>query len=253
MGYPAREVKGDIPPQRALEHGRGGGRMNAPSVPLRAGVSTYAPCGGDLGARRPFQAALVSTHAPLAGGDGAFPDIPACKAVSTHAPLAGGDHKYHPCCNRHQRFNSRPPCGGRHCRISPDRNPCQFQLTPPLRGATRARGRHDPITNSFNSRPPCGGRHQSARMATCSGVFQLTPPLRGATVASLGHAGEAGVSTHAPLAGGDRGATGTMQRTCSFNSRPPCGGRRGVKHQVLHARLFQLTPPLRGATPALRR
>ena len=124
----------------------------------------------------------------------------------------------------------------------------QFQSTPPVRGATVARRAH---TRTINE-------------------FQSTPPVRGATNRRVELGLTVDISIHAPRAGGDY--TEFMTSIChgNFNPRPPCGGRRphivqdrGGAGISIHApraggdtvrqarnllRVFQSTPPVRGAT-----
>src|SRR5690606_10875956 len=100
-----------------------------------------------------------------------------------------------------------------------------FQSTPPVRGATRV--------------PP---------YSPSSPSFQSTPPVRGATgYADLARV-ERGVSIHAPRAGSDVWQPDIYMHPSCFNPRPPCGERRSENSERANSRLFQSTPPVRGAT-----
>ena len=103
--------------------------------------------------------------------------------------------------------------------------------------------------------------------------FQSTPPARGATQGHGGRLVEIGISIHAPREGGDRcrrglSPAGTISihapreggdllvscsphGSCDFNPRPPRGGRRRITQEAGRPKLFQSTPPARGATSSL--
>ncbi len=104
-------------------------------------------------------------------------------------------------------------------------------------------------------------------------MFQSTPPARGATCVQTGRKFIGVVSIHAPRAGGDydgiksneksnsfnpRPPRGGRQRFSydsddhfGFNPRPPRGGRRRYRNRKGRTRMFQSTPPARGATEGL--
>ena len=79
--------------------------------------------------------------------------------------------------------------------------------------------------------------------------FQSTPPVRGATALARHGAAGSPISIHAPRAGGDQTWETWSIGPTHFNPRPPCGGRR-QRLLLIPAgdRLFQSTPPVRGAT-----
>ena len=56
------------------------------------------------------------------------------------------------------------------------------------------------------------------------------------------------ISIHAPREGGDVSGHHGRVRPYHFNPRPPRGGRRWCIKEVTQWRLFQSTPPARGAT-----
>jgi len=78
--------------------------------------------------------------------------------------------------------------------------------------------------------------------------FQSTPPERGATRSLEGLLLCPWVSIHAPREGSDRSWLVILSWTVCFNPRPPRGERRQQRDLNLNARLFQSTPPERGAT-----
>ena len=57
------------------------------------------------------------------------------------------------------------------------------------------------------------------------------------------------ISIHAPREGGDRRQSGLSGVGSHFNPRPPRGGRLQLSPDGTAIRLFQSTPPARGATP----
>ena len=132
-----------------------------------------------------FATCAVSTHAPLAGSDGAARGGgPSSTSVSTHAPLAGSDRSAQVVALGVPQVSTHAPLAGSDedicCEMCDE---SVFQPTLPLRGAT-ATGR-PPRTPRyrFNPRSPCGER----------------------LAAHLGRPIGRGVSTHAPLAGSDDG------------------------------------------------
>ena len=202
---------------------------------------------------------------PAVGG------VPA--VVSTHAPRAGGDRRLscHP--SSILQFQPTPPARGATCRLpgasAADRS---FQPTPPARGATRPRParrrprasfnprpprggrlrpRRSPRTSrpSFNPRPPRGGRPaRLSRRPTTWGSFNPRPPRGGRPAERMDVGRPTVVSTHAPRAGGDLdGAQERLGRAC-FNPRPPRGGRHVAPATFPPEMEFQPTPPARGAT-----
>ena len=77
-------------------------------------------------------------------------------------------------------FNPRLPCGGRQERILNNYTGNQFQSSPPLREATRAR-----------------------MLAIETALFQSTPPAREVTTRFMAAVDSLEISIHASLAGGD--------------------------------------------------
>ena len=122
-------------------------------------------------------------------------------------------------------FNSRAPCGARHCdsdTVAPS-NP--FQLTCPVRGTTTAAARN-----------------------VNSPEFQLTCPVRGTTRRNDCILDDVGISTHVPRAGHDPRRRRRLSSGLHFNSRAPCGARRLAQGWISSFTRFQLTCPVRGTT-----
>jgi len=79
-------------------------------------------------------------------------------------------------------------------------------------------------------------------------VFQSTPPERGATQGVLPATLFCQVSIHAPREGSDPVLVNTgVFKTC-FNPRPPRGERLAQTLEAINVKMFQSTPPERGAT-----
>ena len=56
------------------------------------------------------------------------------------------------------------------------------------------------------------------------------------------------ISIHAPREGGDYSALALARMVFNFNPRPPRGGRRQFLTMTMAFKIFQSTPPARGAT-----
>ena len=145
-----------------------------------------------------------------------------------------------------------------------------FQLTLPLRGATSILqtnsmklhvSTHAPLAGSdlwptppslrtlvSTHAPLAGSDSRMSARSVSTWPFQLTLPLRGATAVGELHHRADGVSTHAPLAGSDIILFFVFILPECFNSRSPCGERRGGQGCTTSSEWSQLTLPLRGAT-----
>ena len=211
--------------------------------------NSRAPCG----ARRLPHARLVNRRVfqltcPMRGTTCADHCGSCNRIISTHVPHAGHDGRVRVGISELSNFNSRAPCGARHCdsdTVAPS-NP--FQLTCPMRGTTddppAARlvsdisthvphAGHDVIAeligdtvDHFNSRAPCGARLIKEITQHILNGFQLTCPMRGTTNKFYNNIATVNISTHVPHAGHD----------CSYR-RP----------SAFHFS-FQLTCPMRGTT-----
>ena len=170
--------------------------------------------------------------------------------VSIHALRTEGDHGGISDVPQVQRFNPRPPHGGRPRR--PD--------IPWL------------LHRCFNPRPPHGGRPWPASSATRTRSFNPRPPHGGRRHYQHVLVKQRDVSIHALRTEGDRSPRPGPAKPARFNPRPPHGGRPPtVAHDARTARfnprpphggrpekygsptgvgLFQSTPSARRATSA---
>ena len=153
--------------------------------------------------REELDAAIISTHAPLAGRDSHTSYRFRRPCISTHAPLAGRDCRGRRTTSRFCHFNPRAPCGARHqefllhtadVRISThaplagrdsnsNRSQCRdlyFNPRAPC-GARQTSNHFRASPDYFNPRAPCGARLRTRRSSTARSTFQPTRPLRGAT------------------------------------------------------------------------
>ena len=153
---------------------------------------------------------------------------------------------------RDGRFNSRPPCDGRHDRRAGGQAETGVSIH-----ARLATGDHRHLREQHR---PCVSIH--ARLATgdwCAHIaekrstsFQFTPALRRATLRRLNHLTIACFNSRPPCDGRPRGRL-PRSRASRFNSRPPCDGRPGWSVTSNVQLEFQFTPALRRATARARR
>ena len=170
-----------------------------------------------------------------------------------------------------EHFNPRPPRGGRRARLAPcTARVAPFQSTPPARGAThgykpscvifdisihapreggdRGPAEGQPDRRDFNPRPPRGGRRDANSVGAAANEFQSTPPARGATPYMQSGQFAKNISIHAPREGGDARRVLEEPPSIYFNPRPPRGGRLLICNLGNLPKIFQSTPPARGAT-----
>ena len=103
------------------------------------------------------------------------------------------------CCE----FQSTPPArGATAIPVSLRLRHCHFNPRPP-RGGRHRRGAAPHRRQDFNPRPPRGGRPQCATTSIPTVRFQSTPPARGATGKALAQFHRLVISIHAPREGGD--------------------------------------------------
>ena len=189
--------------------------------------------------------------------------------ISTHTPLAGRDSEFRHQLPQTRNFNSHAPCGARpYFGLLKIRN-LKFQLTRPLRGATRKAHRpiyarqpistHTPLagrdpqgtpphlrpSTDFNSHAPCGARRVGLHISIKMRKFQLTRPSRGATrAARIVHRGEQFQLTR-PL----RGAT-TKEwdsgGTVGISTHTPLAGRDVISVKRSKGSYISTHTPLAG-------
>ena len=125
----------------------------------------------------------------------------------------------------------------------------RFQSTPPARGATFCFAIVIRLIKDFNPRPPRGGRLLSQSGPRNYPVFQSTPPARGATLWLLRKVSRLfDISIHAPREGGDIQRQHLAQGVGISIHAPREGGDCIPMMSARPARIFQSTPPARGAT-----
>ena len=127
-----------------------------------------------------------------------------------------------------RRFNPHPPRGGRHNQVYNRFERCQFQSTPPARGATSRLQTAVLSSSSFNPHPPRGGRRSNPRLSRwCCFRFNPHPP-RGGRPPFLFRCLHRYLFQSTPPA---RGATTRHHKKhllwIRFNPHPPRGGRQG--------------------------
>ena len=221
--------------------------------------------------------AEVSIHAPRAEGDRSHGDMmrprgtfqstpPARRAtaaeptrttcsptrVSIHAPRAEGDSsRFRRAAASSATFQSTPPARRATHRAGAVRRESLFQSTPPARRATCRRCGWWAWTRRFNPRPPRGGRQDDPTPLGIRQMFQSTPPARRATHPLADARVRFDVSIHAPRAEGDVDPDLHPRSLCSFNPRPPRGGRPAPAPRRSGRHRFNPRPP-RGGRPAFR-
>ena len=167
-------------------------------------VSIHAPhAEGDIGDSPPLTLFRVSIHAPHAEGDSGHAIDGPGEVVSIHAPHAEGDG-WKPARRRpRERFNPRPPCGGRHSTSVGYSFEPVFQSTPPMRRATVA-DRTDGRGPDVSIHAPHAEGDQSAEGRDLGGQVSIhAPHAEGDGSAGRLAEGHHQVSIHAPHAEGD--------------------------------------------------
>ena len=148
-----------------------------------------------------------------------------------------------------ERFNSRPPRGGRQ---GQDRSVLQCRKI--SIHALREEGDHSCGSESgiswyFNPRPPWGERPLAAAAAEQHTQFQSTPSARRATVVVQIAIVHDRISIHALREESDLATCSVEVDQVNFNPRPPRGGRRAIVRDHECRGKFQSTPSARRATP----
>ena len=170
--------------------------------------------------------------------------------ISIHAPRAGGDDNGNNKTTPSSDFNPRPPCGGRRLRYCTQTAWKKFQSTPPVRGATVAILYADGVEKISIHAPRAGGDTNAT-----GGSFKLLnisihAPRAGGDVwrpaqPVIGKE----ISIHAPRAGGDGWRDANKELPKISIHAPRAGGDGAPVVGEAFSRLFQSTPPVRGATP----
>ena len=131
--------------------------------------------------------AIISIHAPRAGGDGKKVDWDKYTDISIHAPRAGGDGE--------QVLNTVLKLA--------------FQSTPPVRGATLNRQAMS-FQKRFQSTPPVRGATDIIINRAGMMYISIHAPRAGGDAFPASYMHHIYISIHAPRAGGDF--------DCSYNS-----------------------------------
>ena len=226
----------------------GGDPLNPPFLTLSKPFQLTPPCGGaTIVELACIRAEIVSTHAPVWGGD-STPTYRSEPDTSFNSrPRVGGRRRIPPVRHIIQSFNSRPRVGGRQVLCVRDYNGFKFQLTPPCGGATCRVTWPRPLSTCFNSRPRVGGRLYSLSRTISPFLFQLTPPCGGATCFNALVERIKAVSTHAPVWGGDCQYTESSPMEAAFQLTPPCGGATLVNlANTQHIHSFNSRPRVGG-------
>ena len=187
------------------------------------------PRGGrPYGLVRSRKGGMISIHAPREGGD-VYGEVnnPPYEAISIHAPREGGD-LYRENCYPYTLISIHAPREG---------------------GDPGGMCRRWSQLIYFNPRPPRGGRRGHAASYQCRRTISIHAPREGGDgIIEQERFYVLAISIHAPREGGDNSTGHPGENKCDFNPRPPRGGRLFGLRSPLRVRLFQSTPPARGAT-----
>ena len=118
---------------------------------------------------------------PARGATQRFCPLWGRRHVSIRAPRTGGDGSTGPRTCRTDRFNPRPPHGGRQSSRLDSASSSTFQSAPPARGATILEASRSTVSKVSIRAPRTGGDHQTTANAEFIDLFQSAPPARGAT------------------------------------------------------------------------
>ena len=163
-------------------------------------------------------------------------------------PRVGGDMRAMMLLSSASCFNPRPPRGGRQLATTGQNIVDLFQSTPPARGATvdNAGFWHE-LRVSIHA-PRAGGDRSPWLLRGGHKRFQSTPPARGATEQLAVPLGGLHVSIHAPRAGGDQDQVLMPSDAMVSIHAPRAGGDWRFTSPSFSRKVFQSTPPARGAT-----
>ena len=122
-------------------------------------------------------------------------------------------------------FNSHTPCGVRRIVSDVFSIAVRFQLTHPMRGATRWSKNHRFIFLYFNSHTPCGVRRLFCGTAYSIPFISTHTPHAGCDAIHDCIVNAHVISTHTPHAGCDLLSISSRVVSNHFNSHTPCGVR----------------------------
>ena len=151
------------------------------------------------------------------------------QGISIHAPREGGDAPSPISRPKNKNFNPRPPRGGRQEITFGFQKISEISIHAPREGGD-LRTIMDPQNVRISIHAPREGGDSALQKAS-------TPTEI--------------ISIHAPREGGDYLRSGGWSRSLYFNPRPPRGGRLENVEKLDGAKVFQSTPPARGATRSL--
>ena len=168
----------------------------------------------------------VSIHAPRVGGD-ARSGEPGCgvRWFQSTPPAWGATRRSASMFAAEQRFNPRPPRGGRPDLLSRMQRYLDVSIHAPRVGGDVSLTANMQILFSFNPRPPRGGRPVTGYVFSRGIEFQSTPPAWGATLNLREQFRRRCFNPRPPRGGRHVPLLGHQQPAC-FNPRPPRGGRR---------------------------
>ena len=145
--------------------------------------------------------------------------------ISTHAPLAGRDGAIqHDLC-RGIHFNPRAPCGARPKSPVTSTLDTRISTHAPLAGRDGVSVRHAAIPGAFQPTRPLRGATATKNKANKREQFQPTRPLRGATLHFAQTSNASEFQPTRPLRGATKMVGGVFSQSLDFNPRAPCGAR----------------------------
>ena len=186
-------------------------------------------------------------------------------------PPRGGRLRRQELISKNETFQSTPPARGATSKFTEDENankisihapreggdgiPVQcplpfsgFQSTPPARGATLERDYIKSRQKISIHAPREGGDNILTTQKCTHSKFQSTPPARGATRSARQEVQELRISIHAPREGGDPAICVDPRQISISIHAPREGGDWRWICPLVGAKIFQSTPPARGAT-----
>ena len=145
-------------------------------------------------------------------------------------------------------FNPRPPRGGRP-KLRPviEYKLC-ISIHAPREGGDVRCMFHAHLFHISIHAPREGGDQDCVRYRKAGLYFNPRPPRGGRRGDFFIMAQHVEISIHAPREGGDVHSLPFCTVPINFNPRPPRGGRHSITLSPRRQRIFQSTPPARGAT-----